>query len=98
MLAYSTYLTVLDQGAILSCLCHLLLVLRLCHMSGHKRARGRIGARGGLVAWGGIGQLIGSMGLVWREACSCTLRVTTPSKGILLLSYTHELFYVVYIV
>jgi hypothetical protein len=35
---------------------------------------------GGLVAWGRIGQLIGSMGLVWREACNRVQRATAPNK------------------
>jgi hypothetical protein len=31
---------------------------------------------------GGSGQLIGSMGLVWRGACNCAQRATTPIKGL----------------
>ncbi len=31
---------------------------------------------------GGNGPLIGSMGLVWRGACNCAQRATTPIKGL----------------
>jgi hypothetical protein len=33
------------------------------------------------VAWEEGVQLIGSMGLVWREACICAQIATSPSKG-----------------
>jgi hypothetical protein len=41
-----------------------------------------MGARAGeLVAWEEIGQLIVSMGPVWREVSNPGQRATTPSKG-----------------
>jgi hypothetical protein len=54
-------------------------------VGGGSGARGELGTRVGareLVAWDEIGQFMGSMVLLWREARNHQQRATTPRNGL----------------